>query len=46
VLNGAWDRIEVAPLFVAVRDSAITEDWMKLMKPLLKAPGAPRQPDS
>ena len=31
VLNGAWDRVEVAPVFVAVEDGAITETWLKLM---------------
>jgi uncharacterized protein len=31
VLNGAWDRVEVAPVFVAVEDGAITDTWLKLM---------------
>ena len=31
VRNGAWDRIEVAPLFAAVEGGAITEAWLKLM---------------
>lgn len=31
VLNGAWDRVEVAPIFVAVEDGAITESWLTLM---------------
>jgi uncharacterized protein YciI len=40
-LNGAWDRIEVAPLFVAVQEGRITADWLRLMTPLLDATGAP-----
>ena len=31
VKNGAWDRIEVAPMFVAVKEGAITDDWQSLM---------------
>ena len=31
VLNGAWARIEVAPLFAAVENGAITDTWRRLM---------------
>jgi len=31
VRNGAWDRFEVAPVFAAVEDGAITEAWLRLM---------------
>jgi uncharacterized protein len=31
MLNGAWDRVEVAPVFVAVEYGAITETWLTLM---------------
>ncbi|TDH59472.1 hypothetical protein E2C06_27270 [Dankookia rubra] len=31
VLNGAWDRFEVAPVFAAVEDGVITETWLRLM---------------
>jgi uncharacterized protein YciI len=37
VLNCAWDSVEVAPLFVAVEDGAITETWLKLMAAHLAA---------
>ncbi len=37
VLNGAWDRIEAAPLFVAVQEGKITQQWLDLMRPLLGA---------
>ncbi|MFC7475021.1 YciI family protein [Dankookia sp. GCM10030260] len=32
VMNGAWDRIEVAPLFSAVENGEITQSWLKLME--------------
>jgi uncharacterized protein len=32
VKNGAWNRVEVAPLFSAVEDGAITDSWLKLMQ--------------
>ena len=32
VKNGAWHRVEVAPLFSAVEDGAVTEAWLKLME--------------
>ena len=35
VLNGAWERIEAAPLFVAVQDGRITQRWLDLMQPIL-----------
>lgn len=35
--NGAWDRVEAAPLFVAVQEGRITGQWMDLMRPLLEA---------
>jgi uncharacterized protein YciI len=38
VLNGAWDRVEVAPLFVAVEDGAITGTWLTLMAAHLAKP--------
>ncbi|NOG70522.1 YciI family protein [Roseicella sp. DB1501] len=31
VKNGAWERIEVAPMFVAVKEGVITDEWMSLM---------------
>lgn len=37
VLNGAWDRVEAAPLFVAVQEGKITQQWLDLMRPLLGA---------
>jgi uncharacterized protein YciI len=38
VLSEAWDRVEAAPLFVAVQDGKISEAWMDLMKPILEGP--------
>ena len=32
VKSGAWHRVEIAPLFSAVEDGAITETWLKLME--------------
>ncbi len=32
VKNGAWNRVEVAPLFSAVEGGAITDTWLKLME--------------
>lgn len=37
VLNGAWDRVEAAPLFVAVQEGKITQRWLDLMRPLVEA---------
>ena len=36
VLNGAWARVEAAPLFVAVQEGEITQRWLDLMRPLLE----------
>jgi uncharacterized protein len=36
VLNGAWERVEAAPLFVAVEDGQITGRWLELMRPMLE----------
>ncbi len=35
VLNGAWERVEAAPLFVAVQEGEITQRWLDLMRPLV-----------
>lgn len=40
VKNGAWDRIEVTPLFVAVENGAITDAWLELMSAHLASAGA------
>jgi uncharacterized protein len=37
VLNGAWDRVEVAPLFAAVEGGEITDTWRELMAAHLAA---------
>ncbi len=36
LLNGAWERVEAAPLFVAVEGGRITEPWLELMRPMLE----------
>lgn len=36
VLNGAWERTEAAPLFVAVQEGKITRQWLELMRPILE----------
>lgn len=36
VLNGAWERIDAAPLFVAVQDGKITQQWLDLLRPILE----------
>jgi uncharacterized protein YciI len=36
LLNGAWDQIETAPLFVAVQGNRITQQWLELMGPVLE----------
>ena len=36
VLNGAWERVEAAPLFVAVQEGEVTQRWLDLMRPLVE----------
>lgn len=40
VKNGAWQHIEVAPLFVAVRNGTVTENWLTLMRQHLASSAA------